>query len=90
MVTFITKETIRRFCQVGAAIYEIDKGFGSEPEDYKIIAHTVTKIEMDFCGMAMVQCGEHCFFETEFGKSVYFTEEQAQNVLQMLRKMWKN
>ena len=48
------------------------------------------KIEMDFCGIAMVQCGERCFFETEFGKSVYFTEEQAQNVLQILRKMWKN
>ena len=37
MVMFINKETIQRFCQVGAAIYEIDKGFGSEPEDYKIV-----------------------------------------------------
>ena len=90
MVMFINKETIQRFCQVGSVIYEIDKCCGIEPEDYKIIAHTVTKTEMDFCGMAMVQCGECCFFETEFGKKVYFTEEQAQNVLQTLRQMWKN
>ena len=89
MVMLIDKDTIKSYCYVGAALYEVKKEYHNNPNLYSIVAHTVQKIEMDFLGVMMVQCDDSFFLETEFGRSIFFTEEQAKNSLQKNLEMWR-
>ncbi len=78
------KEIVELPCKVGDTLYEITKRYSSHQVSYKIVARTVESIVIG-SATTIINCYRKSFFtETDFGRTVFLTEEKAQKRLKKI------